>query len=962
MSPLSAICEWSAFHGRDAVDRTSGYRGQVSTCAGTTTIVSRWCFCKAAAPILALVFLLGAIGCTKSAPDAAELLQDAQRLYAEGKRNAAIIQLKNALRQDPKNIETRFLLGKSYLENGDLLEAEKQLRTAIELGAAKSRIMPALGRTLLEKENYQGVLDEARPPGLNPESAAELLVLAGRAHVGLGEYPRAKVAFQEALPEKPIDAELGLAHVAAAGGDIASAQQMVEQILARAPASAPAWLLKGDLLAMRSQPEQALVAYQQASRVQPDYALAYLAQALLYVDSAKYPAAQDAIDNARKYTPASPKLNFAQALVSLQEGKYDACRAALQRVFIVIPEHMPSVLLAATLNYSTGALEQAQKLYTRYLVKFPNSLYARKMLAATWLRSAQPQSAVYVLQPILEGSKDSQALALAGEAYLQLGQSERAVPFLERSVALDPGDSGKLASLGASRLVAGDTARALSELEAAVNLDPGNVRATNLLIMTMIGRNELDKAMQAALVLERRAPNNPITYSLKGAVYLAKRDIAGARSTLEHALSLQPSYFPAAAALAQIDLADNKPEAARKRFASILAKDKTNLDAMVALAGIALGEGQRDEAVSWLKRAVSEHPQAVQPYVLLAQLYLQNNQPTEALETARKARGANFSDPQVLEVLGAVQLATNDKSSAIQTFSSLVAVLPRSVVARLKLASAYEANGDFQAATAAAKGALDVEPNNPDAQLALAYVYLRAKRYADAMEIARRLRQQHADSAQGYGLEGDVQMVQKKYALAAQAYEQALTRQKNARIITRLHSAQSLAKLEASERPLVEWLRDNPTNVEAREYLAGVYLDSGRQKDAIDQYKILLKSDPKNLRALNNLAWMLQGKDATEAIDYAQRAFQIKPDDAAVADTLGWLLIKKHDLSHGVEILQKAVSLDPDNPEIRYHLASAFHEQGDNARARKELEIVLGSGKKFPKIEEARSLLTSIAR
>lgn len=167
-----------------------------------------------------------------------------------------------------------------------------------------------------------------------------------------------------------------------------------------------------------------------------------------------------------------------------------------------------------------------------------------------------------------------------------------------------------------------------------------------------------------------------------------------------------------------------------------------------------------------------------------------------------------------------------------------------------------------------------------DAQLVQAYQYVRAKRYAEAMEIARRLQRQRADSAQGFGLEGDVQMVQNKHALAAQAYGQALTRQKSARLIIRLHAAQSLAKIEASEKPLVEWLRDNPTDVEAREYLAGVYLNSGRDKDAIEQYRTLLKSDPKNPRALNNLAWMLQDQDDAEALDYARRAFQIKPDDA----------------------------------------------------------------------------------
>src|SRR5258706_13173726 len=117
-----------------AIAKTSGYRmGEVSACERTRTLISRWRR-KAYVPILTAFFLLGIIGCTRSVPDATELLRDAQRFYAEGNRNAAIIQLKNALGQDPKNVEARFLLGKSYLENGDLPAAENQLRNAIDLG------------------------------------------------------------------------------------------------------------------------------------------------------------------------------------------------------------------------------------------------------------------------------------------------------------------------------------------------------------------------------------------------------------------------------------------------------------------------------------------------------------------------------------------------------------------------------------------------------------------------------------------------------------------------------------------------------------------------------------------------------------------------------------------------------------------------------------------------------------
>jgi tetratricopeptide (TPR) repeat protein len=320
------------------------------------------------------------------------------------------------------------------------------------------------------------------------------------------------------------------------------------------------------------------------------------------------------------------------------------------------------MLVAATLSYSTGEMQQAQKLYSRYLAKFPKRLYARKMLAAAWLRSDQPQSALYVLQPILEGSNDSQALALAGEAYLQLGQSEKAVPFLERSVALDPGDSGKLASLGASRLIAGDTARALSALEAAVNLDPGNIRATNLLIMTMIGRNELDKAMQAALALEKSAPNNPLSYSLKARSILqsvilpAPASAWNTRLVCNRHIFLQPLHW-----LRSIWLPTSRTQRANalRRYWT-----RTRPTSMPwSLAGISLGEGQRDEAVRWLKRAVSDHPQAVQPRVL-AQLYLQANQPAEALEAAQTARGKVYRIRSW--VLGAAQLATNDNVGAIQ--------------------------------------------------------------------------------------------------------------------------------------------------------------------------------------------------------------------------------------------------------------------------------------------------------
>lgn len=78
------------------------------------------------------VFVLGISACGNT-KDAETLISEAKQYQQSGKDNAAIIQLKNALQQEPNNREARFLIGVSYNETGDVLSAEKELNRAIDL-------------------------------------------------------------------------------------------------------------------------------------------------------------------------------------------------------------------------------------------------------------------------------------------------------------------------------------------------------------------------------------------------------------------------------------------------------------------------------------------------------------------------------------------------------------------------------------------------------------------------------------------------------------------------------------------------------------------------------------------------------------------------------------------------------------------------------------------------------------
>jgi FimV-like protein len=64
--------------------------------------------------------------------------------------------------------------------------------------------------------------------------------------------------------------------------------------------------------------------------------------------------------------------------------------------------------------------------------------------------------------------------------------------------------------------------------------------------------------------------------------------------------------------------------------------------------------------------------------------------------------------------------------------------------------------------------------------------------------------------------------------------------------------------------------------------------------------------------------------------------------------------------ARGLELLKKAVTLNPQNPGMRFHLAAALAKSGDKAGARKDLEALLAGGKKFPQREAAQALLNRL--
>jgi putative PEP-CTERM system TPR-repeat lipoprotein len=738
------------------------------------------------ASMRAMWLLLLLAGCSRM-HGADQLMVEAQQYMAKGETRAAVIQLKNALQQTPSNGGARLMLGKLYLDSGDVMSAEKELRRALEFGANPGDVMPALGRSMLLQGQYQKVLDEVKADEQQPQ----LQSLRGHALLGLNRGDEARALFEQVLvrhPDNPA-ALLGLARMAMQDGKQADALGLIDKALARDPGDVDAWRIKGDLLRLQSRNPEALLAYQQVLKLHPTQVQAHVDIASLHIQAGKVDEARKELGIARQVSPNNLMLLYTHALLDFQEKKLVSAQERLQMVLRVAPEHLPSNLLMGAVLRGQGNNTQAEPYLRKFLETNPGHPYASKLLAAVLVNIGAADRALAVVEPLFDShQQDLEMMSLAGEIYMRLRQFPKAVTYFERASTLAPQAAMLHAALAMSHIGMGENSRAIAELERATSLDAKSSRAGVLLVLTQLRAKNYAKALVAVKRLESQE-NNPMVQNLKGGVLLMSRDRAGARAAFEKALELEPLYLPALDNLTQMDLADKQPQRARERLENAWAKDKKNTEIMTALANWAIAQRQPAVARSWLERAAQERPDALEPSLRLANYYSRTNELPKALVLAEKLMATNASNPEVVALMAGLQARSGNNDASLDSLNKLAVLEPNSAEIQLRIAEARSATGDTEGALQALSKALSLRPDFQQAQVATVRLLLDKKAYPKALQAARGFQKARSDSALGYKLEGDVLMAQKQVQPALMLYQKAYDMQPSGALLVPLHSA-----------------------------------------------------------------------------------------------------------------------------------------------------------------------------
>lgn len=909
------------------------------------------------------IVLMTALSACNRTQSTEGLINEAKQYQQKGDFKAAIIQLKNAIQKNPEDAEVRFLLGTLYNDYGDFASADKELNKAIELHLSKDKVMPALSKAMIMLGQYQKLLDATQAGnGVTPN--ADIDTMRGTAFLALKKFPEAKDAFEQALKATPNypEAMIGLARYALSQKDIDAARKYAAEAVDKNPNSAECWQFKADLLRAEGKTDEALAGYEHALSIKPNLTSSRLEKAYLEISNSKFDLAKADIDAAAKTTNNPLVIKYAQALLDHSQGKDQAALDNLLLVLKAAPEHMPSVLLAGIVQYTLGSTKQAEANFNTYVTHFPENVYARKMLASATLKNGQAAKALEILTPILKDSaQDAQLFSLAGDAYMQTRDYNKATEYYEKASAIAPQSAAIHTALGMSKLGQGENARALAELEAGAKMDTKSQQAGIMLVMTQLRLKDFDKAMTSARQLEKEQPNNPMVQNLIGGVYLGKKDLNNARASFEKALTQQPGFYPAIANLTAIDIQEKKPDQAKKRLEAALEKDKKNSQFMIALAGLALSQNNTAEATTWLERNATENADSVPAAITLGAHYLRLGDKQKALTLARKLVGTYPANPEVLNLLAQVQVANDDKDGALDSYQKIAALQPDVARHQLAIAQIQMARKDENAAYESLKKAVSIQPDYLDAELGQLTLDLRKSKFDEALMLAHQIQKQKPKMAVGFEAEANVYLAQKKFEPALKALDQGFALEKSNSLVIKSHATlRQMGKAKDADARTTSWLKEHPNDIPVQMYLANVFMEDKQNKQAITQYQNVLRLEAKNAAALNNLAWLYQLEKDPKAAETAQKALDLAPESPVVLDTVGWIWAEQGNTAKALPLLKKAADLAKDATEIHYHYAVVLAKSGDKATAKKELDDLLATGKAFPQSEDAKALLKTL--
>ena len=537
-----------------------------------------------------------------------------------------------------------------------------------------------------------------------------------------------------------------------------------------------------------------------------------------------------------------------------------------------LDQQQPGVLLASgILALRKQDLPAAEAALNKAVAAAPNSNAAHFALGNLFVAKKDLAKAEQEFKQASTLSPRSSASLAYGQLLIQKGEIKAATDFLEQLSQQHPDYLPLWTAKARLAMDQKEWDHALAHLDHVFAIDYLNLDARMLQSLALQAKGDIDKAIAT---LKQVSENEiyakvPLPKYELARAYLRKGATGPAVTALNDAIRLQPSYADAVLLLAQIKLQQGDSRGVIDLLKRLLESKPGFPPAQVLLARAYQAQGDLPNAEKILREQTTTYPTAAEPHVLLGLLLREEKKRDEARVEFEAARKLTPKNLMASYELVELDLADKKIPEALERAETLVKDLPENPGPHYVLARVYLAQGKLEPAEAALKKSIEIDPKFMTAYDLLVSIYVRTNRLVQAKSELETFIAQYPRNVGG------------------------------------------LLTLAAIEATL--------TNFDA----------------AGQRYRQVIDVDPNSARALNNLAVLSAENfgDLNAGFDLATRARAVQPEDASIADTLGWIDYQRKDYPRAVALLQESVAKQPDSITYQYHFGMANYMAGNTDAA-----------------------------
>lgn len=390
-------------------------------------------------------------------------------------------------------------------------------------------------------------------------------------------------------------------------GDLAAAQQRLNQVLEIRPGEPQLIVMLGNVLLRLGDIEAARREFTKATILHPQCAPAHadLAAVLLHLG-----CTAEAETSARKTIELDPtNVSALKVLgrICLDTERYQEAVQAYATILQYDPNDIETLILVGNCYAEVGRPEEAKAFYCRVLQLDPGHAVAVENLAV--VSGQQPSSTP--TSPVVEETIESEPI------YVSTDVSDGRMPR--------------------TRVEASSDVSSIRE-ETASPRSSSVDKVTEVLqrVETHMKNEDLDAASRVLTEAVAQAPDNPDLIVASGHVAWKQGDLEKARLQFVRAVALKPNHVQAHAALAVLFLQQRRFAEAEEAARKALAIDAAEVTALKVVAKICLDTERYQEAVQSYATILRHVPDDIETLILVGNCYAESGRFEQARSFYRK--------------------------------------------------------------------------------------------------------------------------------------------------------------------------------------------------------------------------------------------------------------------------------------------------------------------------------------